>query len=99
MKSLGVGCKPRSGGADVQLARQIKEDGYTLTAVPDQGVNAPVIMDGNHLYARLWIRYVHEREHASTEKTIAQLREGFYVLRMKTNHPDGGTSLPSLQDG
>ena len=59
--------------------------GTRLSAVSDREINAPVILDGDHPYTRLWIRHVHEREHASTEKTIAQLREGFFVLRMRTN--------------
>ena len=55
------------------------------TVIKTRQMNAPIILDGDHPYTRLWIRYLHEREHASTEKVVSEIRNGFFVLRMRTN--------------
>ena len=56
-----------------------------LEAVRARKVCAPIILDGDDPYARLYIRHVHEKEHASAERTVSELRDGFFVLKMRTN--------------
>lgn len=59
--------------------------GTRLNAVDARKVRAPIILDGDDPYTRLWIRHIHEKGHKSAERIISELRDGFYVLRMRTN--------------
>lgn len=45
----------------------------------------PIILDGGHPYTRLLIRRYHiSADHPSTEKTVAEVRIDYFVLRLRT---------------
>ncbi|KAL0829301.1 hypothetical protein ABMA28_004105 [Loxostege sticticalis] len=79
--------KNRFGNVAIELVSDILCVKPRINAASDVSAvtKRPIVLDGRHRIARLYIDYVHRKlHHAGVEATISECRTRFWVLRLRT---------------